>query len=164
MISASQVNTVGECAFSPSREAEQAACDASTITNTEALQAGTLPSEAQLEAPPEGPGTDGNKPLMRNRVGDDCPSAIGHTDGNNFEASGGVEGCHDALKARDVNPSTSGVRQTKTLEVCSNHKVHQAGVAPGPLASSLIAGAIHGDHPCMSRTLDSRCAPAVLIA
>lgn len=66
---------------------------ASKFPNTESLHSGTSPAEASArdlrrgvsEATPEGPGTDGHKPLMRNRVGDDCPSAKGYAAGENFK-------------------------------------------------------------------------------
>jgi hypothetical protein len=64
---------------------------------TETLQPSTSPAEASAhglrrgvaEVSPEGPGTDGHKPLMRNRVGDVMsPSAIGYTAGENFDLTG----------------------------------------------------------------------------
>lgn len=64
--------------------------------NTEPLRSGASPAEASArslrcgvsEAAPEGPGTDGHKPLMRNREGhDQSPSATGHTAGENFSGT-----------------------------------------------------------------------------
>jgi hypothetical protein len=58
------------------------------FTNTEAKRLSKLPAEAKDAKPPEGPGRDGNKPLMRNHAGDDStPSPIGHTAGNNLNGA-----------------------------------------------------------------------------
>lgn len=53
-----------------------------TIPKTEQERKGQSPAVGTSEPAPEGPGTDGNKPLMRNRVGNDGPSANGYTTGD----------------------------------------------------------------------------------
>jgi hypothetical protein len=54
------------------------------FTNTETERSVTLPSIDEIAMSPEGPGRDGNKPLMRNRMANDAPSPIGNPDGNTF--------------------------------------------------------------------------------
>jgi hypothetical protein len=54
------------------------------ITITEAKREGTLPAVARSAKPPEGPGRDVNKSLMRKRSGHDVPSPTGISAGNIF--------------------------------------------------------------------------------
>ena len=59
---------------------------ATQLTNTEQSQSATLPPKGETGEAPEGPGTDGNKPLMGNRTGQCDPSAIGNAGGNIFRS------------------------------------------------------------------------------
>lgn len=63
-----------------------------SFTQTEETHHRTLASEANGVNPPEGPGTDGNKPLMRNRVPMFGASAMSHTDANTFTPESLVAG------------------------------------------------------------------------
>ena len=53
-----------------------------TFTNTETDRPVTLPPKDNAGESPEGPGRDGNKPLMRNRTAIDRPSPTGTAGGN----------------------------------------------------------------------------------
>lgn len=50
--------------------------------NTETKQSVTLPPKDEAAESPEGPGRDGNKPLMGNRQANDAPSPIDNAGGN----------------------------------------------------------------------------------
>ena len=57
-------------------------CDANEFTQTEQTRQSTLLAVAKGGNAPEGPGADGNKPLMRNRAPIYAASAMGHTASN----------------------------------------------------------------------------------
>lgn len=78
-----------------------------TITQTEQTRFSTLLAVANGGNAPKGLGTDGNKPLMRNRARRDCASATGHTASNNLPP-----GCETASYRINTHPRVAGWRRT----------------------------------------------------
>ncbi len=96
------------------------------FTNTETNQPGTLPAAAEVGESPEGPGTDGDKPLMRNREAHVRPSAIGNAAGNTFE-------CDCKLWAR----GSGGLPWTEHHPCCTKRNVGKESVE---LVAKLLKG------------------------